>query len=165
MNANPLPWKSAADALSHLRSGMRVFVGSGCAAPQLLVEALATRASEVYDVEVLHILTHGPAPYAKRELSDHFRQNSFFIGGNVRPAVHEGVADYTPLFLSEIPCMFREGRMHLDIAIARDEGFVQIFQFDQRLSGCDVQRPERYLVHHQPPKSTGPRPRPAWQPR
>ena len=98
---------------------MRVFIGSGCAAPQLLVEALAARAPEVYDVEVLHILTHGPAPYAKRELSDHFRQNSFFIGGNVRPAVHEGVADYTPLFLSEIPRMFREGRMHLDIALVQ----------------------------------------------
>jgi acyl-CoA hydrolase len=50
---------------------------------------------------------------------DHIRQNSFFIGSNVRPAVHEGVADYTPLFLSEIPRVFREGRMHLDIALVQ----------------------------------------------
>jgi len=57
---------------------MRVFIGSGCAAPQLLVEALVARAPEVYDVEVLHILTHGPAPYAKRNLLEHFRQNLFF---------------------------------------------------------------------------------------
>ena len=107
------------EALGRLRSGMRVFIGSGCAAPGLLVEALAARAHEVYDVEVLHILTHGPAPYARRELLDHIRQNSFFIGGNVRPAVHEGVADYTPIFLSEIPRLFRERRMHLDIALVQ----------------------------------------------
>ena len=55
-----LPWVSAAAALEYLRSGMRVFIGSGCAAPQMLVEALTARAPEVYDVEVLHILTHGP---------------------------------------------------------------------------------------------------------
>jgi acyl-CoA hydrolase/GNAT superfamily N-acetyltransferase len=84
-----------------------------------LVEALAARAEEIYDVEILHILTHGPAPYAKRNLLEHFRQNSFFIGPNVREAVHECVADYTPLFLSEIPRLFREKRMHLDIALVQ----------------------------------------------
>ena len=63
---------------------MRVFIGSGCAAPQTLIHALTRRVPEVYDVEVLHILTHGPAPYATPELQAHCRQNSFFIGGNVR---------------------------------------------------------------------------------
>lgn len=119
VNATNFPWKPAAEALTSVRSGMRVFVGSGCAAPQVLIEALAARAPEVYDVEVLHILTHGPAPYAKPELIDHFRQNSFFIGGNVRPAVHQGLADYTPLFLFEIPRLFREGRMHIDVALVQ----------------------------------------------
>jgi acyl-CoA hydrolase/RimJ/RimL family protein N-acetyltransferase len=112
-------WVTATEALGQLRNGMRVFIGSGCAAPGLLIEALAARAPEVFDVEVLHILTHGPAPYARRELLDHVRQNSFFIGGNVRPAVHDGVADYTPIFLSEIPRLFRERRMHLDIALVQ----------------------------------------------
>ncbi len=110
---------SATEALGCVRSGMRVFIGSGAAAPQVLVEALTARAPEVYDVEVLHILTHGPAPYAHAGLLEHFRQNSFFIGGNVRQAVHEGVADYTPLFLSEIPRLFRERRMHLDVALVQ----------------------------------------------
>ncbi|MDD5140397.1 MAG: GNAT family N-acetyltransferase [Verrucomicrobiales bacterium] len=119
MDESLFPWKPAAEALNCLRSGMRVFIGSGCAAPQALVEALAARAPEVYDVEVLHILTHGPAPYARRDLLEHFRQNSFFIGANVRDAVNEGVADYTPLFLSEIPRMFREKRMHLDVALVQ----------------------------------------------
>jgi acyl-CoA hydrolase/GNAT superfamily N-acetyltransferase len=112
-------WTIAADALFRVQNGMRVFIGSGCAVPQTLVEALAARAPEVYDVEVLHILTHGPAPYAGRNLLDHFRQNSFFIGPNVRQAIHEGVADYTPLFLSEIPRLFREKRMHLDVALVQ----------------------------------------------
>jgi len=98
---------------------MRVFIGSGCAAPQTLVKALTDRASEVFDVEVLHILTHGHAPYSQPELQAHFRQNSFFIGSNVRPAVHAGEADYTPIFLSEIPRLFRERRMHLDIALVQ----------------------------------------------
>jgi acyl-CoA hydrolase/RimJ/RimL family protein N-acetyltransferase len=98
---------------------MRVFIGSGCAAPQTLVHALAARAPEVFDVEVLHILTHGPAPYARPELKAHFRQNSFFIGSNVREEVHQGEADYTPVFLSEIPRLFRERRVHLDIALVQ----------------------------------------------
>jgi acyl-CoA hydrolase/GNAT superfamily N-acetyltransferase len=110
---------AAAESLARLRSGMRVFIGSGCAAPQLLIETLAARAPEIYDVEVLHILTHGSAPYARRDLLEHFRQNSFFIGGNVRDAVNEGVADYTPLSLSEIPRLFREKRLHLDFALVQ----------------------------------------------
>lgn len=113
MSSKSLPW------VQRLRSGMRVFIGSGCAAPQTLVEALAARAPEVFDVEVLHILTHGAAPYAQPELQEHFRQNSFFIGGNVRAAVHAGNADYTPVFLSEIPRLFRERRIHLDVALVQ----------------------------------------------
>ncbi len=119
MNKSVLPWMPAAEALAHLRSGMRIFIGSGCAAPQRLIESLVARAEEVYDVEILHILTHGPAPYARRNLLEHFRQNSFFIGANVREAVHECIADYTPLFLSEIPRLFREKQMHLDIALVQ----------------------------------------------
>ena len=119
MKTSALPGLTAAESLATLHSGMRVFLGSGCAAPQMLIEALAARAPEIYDVEVLHILTHGPAPYARRDLLEHFRQNSFFIGGNVREAVNEGVADYTPMSLSEIPRLFREKRLHLDFALVQ----------------------------------------------
>lgn len=110
---------TAAEALGYVRSGMRVFIGSGCAAPQTLVDALVARAPDVYDVEIIHILTHGPAPYSRPELADHFRQNSMFIGGNVRPSIHQGRADYTPIFLSEIPRLFRERRMHLHVALVQ----------------------------------------------
>src|SRR5258707_950920 len=69
--------RTAEQALSHLRNGMRVFVGSGCAAPQKLVAALAAYGQKLFDVEIIHILTFGPAPYATRELLDHFRHNAF----------------------------------------------------------------------------------------
>jgi len=104
-------------ALSRLRNGMRVFVGSGCAAPQKLVAALAKRGQEVFDVEIIHILTFAGAPYANRDLIENFRHNAFFIGPNVRDAVNEGVADYTPIFLSEIPALFRRKEIHLDLAL------------------------------------------------
>lgn len=110
---------SAEEALTRVRSGMRVFIGSGCAAPQKLVAALAARGPQVFDVEIMHILTFGDAPYARKDLLDHFRHNAFFIGPNVREAVNEGVADFTPIFLSEIPALFRRKLMHLDVALVQ----------------------------------------------
>ncbi len=112
-------WTTPDDALRQLRSGMRVFVGSGCAAPQSLVAALARRGADVFDVEIIHILTFGDAPYSHRELLANFRHNAFFIGPNVRAAVHQGVADYTPVFLSDIPALFRRKQIHLDIALVQ----------------------------------------------
>ncbi len=108
---------TAEEALKHLRNGMRVFVGSGCAAPQTLVEALAARGTHVYDVEIIHILTFGAAPYASRARLENFRHNAFFIGPNVRDAVNEGLADFTPVFLSDVPALFRQKRIHLDVAL------------------------------------------------
>jgi acyl-CoA hydrolase len=70
---------TAEEALGQMRSGMRVFIGSGCATPQKLVAALAARGPEVFDVEIIHILTIADAPYAKRELLEHFRHNRHFI--------------------------------------------------------------------------------------
>lgn len=119
MNTETLNWMSADDALRQLRSGMRVFIGSGCAAPQSLVAALARRGQEVFDVEIVHILTFGDAPYSRKHLLTNFRHNAFFIGPNVREAVNECVADYTPIFLSDIPALFRQKRMQLDIALVQ----------------------------------------------
>ena len=112
-------WITAEDALRHLRSGMRVFVGSGCAAPRKLVAALAARGADVFDVEIIHILTFGDAPYAESDLLEHFRHNAFFIGPNVREGVNNGVADYTPIFLSEVPALFRRKQIHLDVALVQ----------------------------------------------
>ena len=107
---------SAAEALAFIKRGTRVFVGSGCAEPVLLVQALADR-PDVADVEVLHIMTVGHAPYAQAAQAGRFRHNAFFIGPNVREAVARGAADYTPVFLSEIPGLFRSRRLRVDVAL------------------------------------------------
>ncbi|MGD8858866.1 MAG: GNAT family N-acetyltransferase [Myxococcales bacterium] len=108
---------AAEDALSHVSSGQRVFVGSGCAAPQTLVRALCDNAPHLNDVEVVHLLTAGKADYVGGEFSESFRHNAFFIGPNVRDAVRDGQADYTPIFLSEIPHLIRSGQRAVDVAL------------------------------------------------
>jgi acyl-CoA hydrolase/RimJ/RimL family protein N-acetyltransferase len=108
---------TATEALSKLRSGMRIFIGSGCATPQTLVKALGEKGANLFDVEIIHILTFGEAPYASKPLLANFRHNAFFIGPNVRDAINEGVADYTPILLSDIPALFRRKRIHLDAAL------------------------------------------------
>ncbi len=104
-------------AVSRVRSGQRVFIGSGAAEPQLLVKALADRGQELSDTQITHILTLGVAPYADPKLKDGFRHNALFIGPNVREAVAEGRADFTPVFLSEVPRLFRRGKMPIDVAL------------------------------------------------
>ena len=105
------------DAVRKVRSGQRVFIGSGAAEPQLLVKALADRGQELSDTQITHILTLGVAPYADPKLKDGFRHNALFIGPNVREAVAEGRADFTPVFLSEVPRLFRRGKMPIDVAL------------------------------------------------
>jgi acyl-CoA hydrolase/RimJ/RimL family protein N-acetyltransferase len=119
VSAPALAYETAEAALGRLRSGMRVFVGSGCAVPQRLVAALAARAAAVHDVEIMHLLTVGEAPYARPEYLENFRHNAFFIGPNVREAVNEGVADYTPVHLSDIPRLFRRRRLPVDLALVQ----------------------------------------------
>jgi acyl-CoA hydrolase len=108
---------SAGDALRCVESGMRVYIHPGCAEPEVLVEALIERAPYVRDVEIVHMMTMGSAPYVAPEMEGHFRHNAMFIGGNVRQAVNEGRADYTPVFLSEIESLFESGAMPLDVAL------------------------------------------------
>ena len=105
------------DAVTRVKSGQRVFIGSGAAQPQLLVKALADRGPQLADTQITHILTLGVAPYADPKLEDGFRHNALFIGPNVREAVAEGRADFTPVFLSEVPGLFRRGKMPIDVAL------------------------------------------------
>jgi acyl-CoA hydrolase len=108
--------RSAEQAVAVVRPGHRVFVGSGAGEPQTLVEALSERPG-LSDTEIVHILTLGVATYAEPRFGDRFRHNAYFIGPNVREAVNQGRADYTPIFLSEIPRLFRSGRTVLDVAM------------------------------------------------
>ena len=109
--------KNADEALSCVRSGMRVYIQPGCAEPETLVEALMRRGPGVHDVEIVHMMTMGAAPYVAPEMAGHFRHNAVFIGPNVREAINEGRADYTPIYLSEIEELFESGAMPLDVAL------------------------------------------------
>src|SRR3990172_4015416 len=95
MRSRP-PAVAAPEALAGLRNGLRVFIGSGCAQPQHLVAALAEAVGDLYDIEIVHILTVGDAPYTDARFTGHVRHNAFFIAPNVRGAVERGDADYTP---------------------------------------------------------------------
>jgi acyl-CoA hydrolase/N-acetylglutamate synthase-like GNAT family acetyltransferase len=104
-------------AVAKIKPGERVFIGTGCAEPLTLVDALTHRADELTDVEILHLLTFGKAPYAHEKLTQSFRVNSFFIAENVRSLIQEGLGDYTPIFLSDIPRLFNSGQIPIDVAL------------------------------------------------
>jgi acyl-CoA hydrolase len=107
----------ADQAVAAISSGERVFIGSNCAEPQTLVDALTRRGAHLMDTEIVHILTLGTAPYSEARFEHRLRHNAFFIGANVREAVNACRADYTPIFLSETPALFRSGQIPLDYAL------------------------------------------------
>jgi 4-hydroxybutyrate CoA-transferase len=104
-------------ALSAIESGNRIYVGGGAGVPVELTNGLTDRAPELRDVELTHILTFAPAPYCDPAFDDSFRVNALFIGHNVRQAVQAGRADFTPVFLSEIPGLFRDGYLPVDVSL------------------------------------------------
>jgi acyl-CoA hydrolase/RimJ/RimL family protein N-acetyltransferase len=108
---------TAVEAVKRIRPGQRIFIGTGTAEPLQLVSALSKRAVELPDTEIVHLLTFGEAPYAHRELAQYFRVNSFFIAENVRDIIQEGLGDYTPIHLSDIPRLFNSGQLPLDVAL------------------------------------------------
>jgi acyl-CoA hydrolase/RimJ/RimL family protein N-acetyltransferase len=108
-----------ARAIGRIPKGKRIFLGSGAAEPIGLMEELVAQASRFADNPILHILTMGPAPYTEPRYQDAFRHHAFFIGGNVREAVHEGRADYVPVFLSRIPELIRRRRLPVDVALVQ----------------------------------------------
>jgi acyl-CoA hydrolase len=108
---------SAEEAVSVVKSGDRVFIHSVAAAPSRLIDALAARAPELRVVEIVSLHTEDDAPYAAPELAKSFRVNAIFVGPNLRAAVAEGRADYLPVFLSEVPALFRSGVLPLDVAL------------------------------------------------
>ena len=108
---------SLGEALSLIKTGDHIFIGSACGEPQHLVNGLVEKASHLADNEILHVHTLGVAPYAKPIYSDRFRLNAFFVGVNTRSAVAEGRADYTPMFLSELPKLIAKGMIPIDVAL------------------------------------------------
>ena len=122
---------SAEQAVARVPKGKHIFIGSGAATPVRLVEELVAQARRFADNTIVHMMTLGPAPYVQPQYSDRFRHNAFFIGPNVREAVHEGRADYTPVFLSQIPPLIRSRRMPVEVAFVQTSppdsfGFVNL---------------------------------------
>jgi acyl-CoA hydrolase len=107
---------SADEAVSHVTSGMRVFIHGAAATPTPLIEALCRR-SDLADVTLYHLHTAGPAPFAEPEHEGRFRSVSLFTGAPVRDAVEEGRADFVPVFLSDIPRLFTLQAIPLDVAL------------------------------------------------
>ncbi|HEX8039290.1 MAG TPA: acetyl-CoA hydrolase/transferase C-terminal domain-containing protein [Chryseosolibacter sp.] len=107
------------EAISIIKPGNRVFVHGGAATPHFLLRKLAERASSLWDVEIVSISLQGDAVIADKKYRDSFRINSLFVSQNVREAVNDGRADYVPIFLSEIPNLFRRGILPLDVALVQ----------------------------------------------
>lgn len=111
---------SAHEAVQVIQSGDRVYVHSAAAAPQKLINALTERHEELSQVEMLHLHIDGNAPYADPKYVKSFKINSLFIGLNVRKATQESFnASYIPIFLSEVPLLFRRGMMKIDVALVQ----------------------------------------------
>ncbi len=126
---------SAQEAVQVIQSNQRVYLGGGAGVPQRVLNALVERAPELRNVEIVHVLIFGPAPHLAPALAEHFRLRALFVGDNARAAVHEGRADFVPVFLSEVPGMFRDGSLPLDVALIQvslpdEHGFCSF--------GCEV---------------------------
>ena len=120
---------------STIHPGNRIFIGTGCGEPQYLVKSLInyvqSHPKAFFDTELLQVWTLGVAPYADAKFRDVFRHNSFFVGTNMREAVNRGLADYTPVFLSQVPGLFQKKLVPVDVAFIQtsppdDYGFMSL---------------------------------------
>lgn len=112
-----MKYVSASEAAKVVKSGDRIYVHAAAATPNVLTKAISDRADELRGVEFCHIHTEGAAPYADPALAESFHVNSFFIGKNVRHTIAAGNGSYTPVFLSEVPNLFRKGAVTLDVVL------------------------------------------------
>jgi len=105
------------EAARAIKSGNRIFLTGNVSVPQKVLAALVEYAPQLKNVEICQALTVGSADYVSPAMEGHLRVNSIFISANIRQAVHEGRADFTPVFLSEVPLLFKNGQLPLDVAM------------------------------------------------
>ncbi len=108
---------TADEAVKKIKSGDNIVVQPGCAVPLELVRAMVRRKDELENVTIYHILIVGDLPYVNPGMEKHFKHKAFFTGANVRKAVHEGRAEFIPIFLSEVPLLFKRNIIPVDIAL------------------------------------------------
>lgn len=136
-----IKYVTAEEAVKVVQSNNRVYIQAAAATPTLLTNALTARASELRNVEICHLHTEGEARYAHPEFRDSFHVNSFFIGKNVRHTIQTGNGSYTPVFLSELPNLFRKKQFCLTL-------FSSTFR---RQTNTDIVRLELLLKPQLPP--------------
>lgn len=108
---------SAEAAVKHIKSGNRVVTGHACSEPMELVKAMVNNKDAYKDVEIVHMVAMGKGEYTKPEMEGHFIHNALFVGGSTRVAVNESRADYTPCFFTEIPRLFKDNYLPVDVAL------------------------------------------------
>lgn len=126
---------TAQEAVRHIPSDSRVYLGGGAGVPQALDHAMVERAGELRNVEVVSVLSFAGSEHLAPQYASSFRHRGLFLGENARKAVNAGRADYTPIFLSEIPRLFRDGTLPVDVALIQvsppdEHGFCSF--------GCEV---------------------------
>jgi len=123
--------KSPVEALQAIKCGDRVYYGGNAAIPKALIRALADRRDELQNVQLNHVLMLGQDPLSTEDMKGHFRHNSLFVGPADREAVNDGRADYVPVFVHQIPRLFRDGVIPLDVAMVQtsppdEHGFMSL---------------------------------------
>ena len=108
---------TADEAVKRIKSGDNIAIQPGCAVPLGLVRAMVRRKDELENIIIYHILVVGELPYIQPGLEKHFKHKAFFMGANVRKAVQEGRAEFIPIFLSEVPLLYKRGIIPVDVAL------------------------------------------------
>jgi acyl-CoA hydrolase len=152
---------SAAEAVARIESGDRVYYGGNAAIPRSLVRALAERRDELHDVQLNHVLLLGQDPLSAAGMEGHFRHNSLFVGPADREAVNDGRADYMPVFLHQIPRLFRDGIVPLDVAMVQvsppdEHGFMSLgVEILASKAACQLARTVIVQVNEKMPRVLG----------
>ena len=110
---------SVEEAATKIESNKRVVLGHACGEPQLIINEMVKNKDNYKNVEIVHMVAMGKGEYTKPEMAGHFLHNAIFVGGTTRNAVAEGRADFTPCFFSEVPRLFRDGYMPVDVALVQ----------------------------------------------
>lgn len=149
----------------HIHRGDRIFVGSGCGEPQYLIRALMEYVSAhpkaFFDAEIMQVYSFGIAPYTDPKFKSNFRHNSFFIGNNTREPVNKGMADYTPISLSDAPSLMYRGIVPIDVALIQtsppdSHGYLSLgISVDMVKAATDVARIVIAQVNRQMPRVHG----------
>ncbi len=123
--------KKPQEALAEVVSGARIFIGTACATPKTLVEALENLKQNLSDVQLIHFITTGAVPVVDGEHKTRFKHKSFFVGSDTREIMKQGQADYIPISISEVPNLIETGRIGFDLALIQtsmpdENGYVSL---------------------------------------